>query len=90
MKLAQMNVRAEEAPHEVLGCLLVPYAAAVGEMPVVRFEEFLPYAAGRGASTFATMTRRALSVHSFVVRGHRELAFKVPRGEWPELFRRLS
>lgn len=83
----RMSVRAVEAPHEVLGRLIVPYAAAVGDMPVVNFEM-------RGRSdprgVIRTIERVAIGVNLFVVRGHSEFALVVPRDKWTELKERIA
>ncbi len=80
MPAYRLEVRAAEEPHEVLGELPVPYAAAIGEQPVVRFES-------RRRSDDRTITVITLEVHRFAHgrTGARWFAFKVKRDEWPAL-----
>lgn len=82
-----MNVRAVEAPHEVLARLIVPYAAAVGDMSAVNFEL-------RGRSDprggMRTFERVAINVGRFVVLGRTEFALAVPRDKWAELKERIA
>ena len=74
-----LDVRDEQPPHAVIGRLVVPYEAAIGEMPVVRFEE------RGGRPPWGTITTHALEVHAFAERGYRILAFKMSRERWGEL-----
>jgi len=79
-----MNVRADESPHEVLGQLPVPLAAAQGQMHVVGFR-------GRMSSQdylTAKVTDVYLNVGVFVApewTNGREYALRVKRAEWPAL-----
>lgn len=73
-----LDVRASDPPHEVLGQVQVPYAAAIGKMPIVCVEE-------RGSWAAATFKRHHFDVRVFEVRGSRLVAIPMSRERLGEL-----
>ncbi len=81
-----LPVRAKESPHEVIGRVAVPYAAAVGAAQWVR----LPF--GEPGGDPASIGAIDLEVKSFVIPGNqaRELAISIERARWPEILRGMQ